>query len=273
MSEVTIEGLARNLLSVEQNHALDILTNLPLAHFNTLKLKILELNIPGVVGSTTLEKFLELCKRLGFDLSESGVNEFKDSKKLGNTGLIKGVIGSQTAGVYYAEITAKLSAKPAKPGKSSGDRSISQAGIDLVKEFEGLHDLLSDGRVKAYLDPVDVPTIGWGHTDGVRLGDIITVDEAEAFLKADLEEAGTDVSNYVEVSLNDNQFSALASFIFNIGSTAFSNSTMRRLLNQGDYQGAANQFPVWKHGTVNGQKVVLQGLVRRRAAERALFLS
>ena len=270
MPEVTLEGIARSKLSIEQNHALDILVNLPTARFNYLKLSILELDIPGVVTSATLEKFLELCQKHGFDLSEDGVNEFKNSRNLGNTGVLRGVIGPQTAVAYYTAIVSKLTSSV---DSSSEKRSINQAGIDLVKEFEGLHDILPDGRIKAYLDPVNVVTIGWGHTEGVSLGDIITVAEAEAFLKQDLEEAGKDVSKYVQVSLTDNQFSALASFVFNVGPGAFANSTMRGLLNEQNYQEAANQFTRWVHGTVNGQKVVLQGLVRRREAEKALFLS
>jgi GH24 family phage-related lysozyme (muramidase) len=270
MPEVTLEGIARSQLSVEQNHALDILVNLPTAQFNYLKLSILELDIPGVVAPATLDKFLEFCQKHGFDLSEDGVNEFKDSRNLGNTGLLRGVIGPQTAGAYYTAIIGKLTLSVAS---SSANRSINQAGIDLVKEFEGLHEMLPDGRIKAYLDPVDVVTIGWGHTEGVRFGDIITVAEAEAFLKQDLEEAGKDVSKYVQVSLTDNQFSALASFIFNVGSAAFADSTLCRLLNEGNYQAAANQFTRWVHGTVDGRQVVLQGLVRRIEAEKALFFS
>ena len=269
MSQVTLEGIARSQLSVEQNHALDILVNLPTARFNYLKLSILELDIPGVVTSATLEKFLELCQKHGLDLSEDGVNEFKNSRNLGNTGVLRGIIGPQTAVVYYTAIVSKLTSV----ASSSEKRSINQAGIDLVKEFEGLHEILPDGRIKAYVDPVNVVTIGWGHTEGVSLGDIITVAEAEAFLKQDLEEAGKDVSKDVQVSLTDNQFAALTSFVFNVGPAAFANSTMRRLLNEQNYQEAANQFTRWVHGTVNDQKVVLQGLVRRREAEKALFLS
>lgn len=270
MSEISIEGLARNQLSVEQNHALDILINLPLAHFNYLKLRILELDIPGVVGATTLQEFLKFCKELDLDLSEDGVNQFKDSHDLGNTGALKGLIGPQTAGAYYAEIMTRLNSAK---GVGSGAWGINQAGIDLVKEFEGLHERLSDGRIKAYLDPVNVPTIGWGHTEGVRLGDIITVTEAETLLKQDLEEVGKDVDGLVQVSLTENQFAALVSLTFNVGTAAFTQSTLRGLLNIGNYQGAANQFDRWVHGTVNGRKIVLPGLVRRRKAEKALFLS
>lgn len=270
MPEVTLEGIARSQLSVEQNHALDILVNLPTDRFNYLKLSILELDIPGVVAPATLEKFLEFCQKHDFDLSEAGVSEFKNSRNLGNTGLLRGVIGPQTAVAYYTAIVGKLTLSVAS---ISDTRSINQAGIDLVKEFEGLHDILPDGRIKAYFDPVNVVTIGWGHTEEVSFGDIISVAEAEAFLKQDLEEAGKDVSKYVQVSLTDNQFAALTSFVFNVGSTAFAESTMRGLLNEEKYQGAADQFTRWVHGTVGDKKVVLQGLVRRREAEQALFLS
>lgn len=144
-----------------------------------------------------------------------------------------------------------------------GGMTINQEGVNLIKSFEGLY-------LDAYLDPVGIPTIGYGHTQGVEEGMTITEAQAEEFLREDLANAEAAVSSdIVQVSLNENQFSALVSFTFNIGSQAFADSTLLRLLNQGDFQGAADQFPVWNKGDDNQE---LAGLTRRRKAERALFL-
>lgn len=144
-----------------------------------------------------------------------------------------------------------------------GGMSINQDGVNLIKSFEGLY-------LDAYIDPVGIPTIGYGHTQGVEEGMTITEAQAEDFLREDLADAEAAVSSdLVEVSLNSDRFSALVSFTFNVGSQAFADSTLLQLLNAGDFQGAADQFPVWNKGD-GGQE--LAGLTRRRNAERALFL-
>jgi GH24 family phage-related lysozyme (muramidase) len=96
----------------------------------------------------------------------------------------------------------------------------------------------------------------------------ITEAQAEGFLRRDLRRFEATVADLVSVSLNDDQFSALVSFTYNVGEGAFEDSTLRRLLNQRDYQGAADQFLRWNLG----DGVELPGLTRRRRAERALFL-
>ncbi len=149
----------------------------------------------------------------------------------------------------------------------------SQACTNLVKQFEGL-------RLEAYRDSGGVPTIGWGHTAHVSMGpppDLIDETQAEAFLAGDLAAAGALVAKYVTVPLAQCQFDALTCFAFNMGRQGFEDAqgaptTMLRFLNEGDYQNAANSLLSWKFGRVNGQLVILPGLVRRRAAERALFL-
>ena len=145
--------------------------------------------------------------------------------------------------------------------------SINQAGIDLVKHFEGLY-------LKAYLDPVGVLTIGYGHTGpDVKPGMVITEAEADALLKEDLAEHEDFVGDVVKVSIDDNQKAALTSFAFNVGNGSLKGSTLLRKLNDGDHAGAADEFLRWVYGTVNGVKTVFNGLVRRRKAERALFVS
>lgn len=120
----------------------------------------------------------------------------------------------------------------------------------------------------AYLCPAGVPTIGWGHTRGVKLGDRCTVQQADIWLTQDLEEAAAGVASVVKVPLTQGQFDALVSFVFNLGSRRLAESTLLILLNKGDYRAAADQFGLWVH---SGSEV-LAGLVKRRAAEAALFL-
>lgn len=139
-------------------------------------------------------------------------------------------------------------------------RHINAAGLDLIKSFEGL-------RLTAYPDPQsgDAPwTIGYGHTGRVLEGDVITAEQADAFLAADLAVFEEGVASSVSVPLTDNQFAALVSFSFNLGLGRLRGSTLLRLFNDGDDEGAAGEFPKWTAGG-------LPGLVRRRAAEQALF--
>ncbi len=136
----------------------------------------------------------------------------------------------------------------------------SQRGIDLIKRFEGL-------RLSAYKCPADVWTIGYGTTAGVKPGQTITKERAEELLREDVERFEAQVLRLVKVPLTQGQHDALVSFVYNLGAGNLSNSTLLRLLNSGDYKGAAAQFDRW---TKAGGKE-LPGLVKRRAAERALF--
>lgn len=138
----------------------------------------------------------------------------------------------------------------------------SQAAIDLVKASEGL-------RLEAYQDAGGVWTIGYGHTRDVQPGDVITQQQADDFLREDLAEAAEGVNALVKVPLNQGQFDALCDFVFNLGEHDLERSTLLRLLNAGNYEAAANQFRVW----VMGAGEVLPGLVKRRAAERVLFVN
>lgn len=143
----------------------------------------------------------------------------------------------------------------------------SDKGIALIKQFEGC-------KLTAYQDSVGVWTIGYGWTqpvDGkpIRAGMTIKQETAERLLKTGLVIYESDVSRLVKVSLTQGQFDALASFAYNLGARALSTSTLLRKLNAGDYAGAADEFLRWNKA---GGKV-LNGLTRRREAERALFLS
>lgn len=141
---------------------------------------------------------------------------------------------------------------------------ICKAAIDLVKHFEGL-------SLDAYLCPAGVPTIGYGHTAGVKPGQRITAETAEKLLAGDLAATAAVVDRLVKVPVSDGQRGALASFVFNLGQTNFQSSTLLKLLNMGDYEGSAGQFVRWVFATVDGRKTRLPGLVKRREAEALLF--
>jgi len=139
--------------------------------------------------------------------------------------------------------------------------------LEKLKEYEKC--ILEAQHLPA--DRPDVYTIGWGHIRGVYLGMVWTQDKADQVLQEDVEQVEADVELLVNVDLTDNQFDALTMFAYNVGTAhdGLGGSTLLRLLNAGDYQGAADQFPRWNksNGKVQG------GLVTRRAWERALFLS
>ena len=146
-------------------------------------------------------------------------------------------------------------------------RQIDRAGIALIKHFESL-------RLAAYLDPVGIWTIGYGHTDCVEPGMTITVAQANQFLADDLVPAETAVQDGVgDAPTNNNQFSAMVSLCFNIGAGNFAESTVLREHIAGNYEAAANAFLLWNKGTEDGELVVLPGLTLRREAERKLYLS
>ncbi len=164
-------------------------------------------------------------------------------------------------------------------------RDVNQATVDLVKQFEGIPDgNPATSNIDPYLDPVNIWTIGWGHAityqgrfmkgqaDQTQVKamypDGITMQQATTLLQADLMNSGSEVLSVVTVPLNDNEYGALTSFAFNLGIGNLRSSTLLKKLNANDRAGAADQFGRW---TMAGGKV-LTGLVRRRAAERALFV-
>ncbi|CAO3445692.1 Phage lysozyme R (EC 3.2.1.17) [Azospirillum argentinense] len=150
------------------------------------------------------------------------------------------------------------------PTGAANPRDIHPDALALVRHFESLY-------LKAYLCPAGVPTIGYGHTAGVRMGQTINGLQAEVFLRTDMADAAAAVDRLVTVPLTAQQRGALASFVFNLGAGALRDSTLLRLLNQRDYDGAAAEFPKWVYATVNGVKKQLDGLKKRRAAEADLF--
>ncbi|MDO9092628.1 MAG: glycoside hydrolase family protein [Rubrivivax sp.] len=168
-------------------------------------------------------------------------------------------------------------------------RDVPQEAVDLIKSFEGIPDGdPSTVNIDAYLCPANVWTIGWGHAimdGGVQLKGAahkararalfpggITRNQAEALLRGDLVPRAASVSRLLKVAVNDGQFGALISLVFNVGLGNFGASTLLRKLNAGDMAGAADQFLAWDKARVNGVLKALAGLTRRRKAERAMFL-
>lgn len=144
-------------------------------------------------------------------------------------------------------------------------RKISQEGLALIKQWEGL-------RLGAYKDAIGVWTIGYGHTSAagkpfVHKGMTITEKQAEELLCKDLRQFENTVAKAVTVSLNSWQFAALVSFCYNVGTTAFCNSTLLKKLNQGEYEAVPAELQKW---TKAGGKR-LRGLVHRRVAEAGLW--
>lgn len=142
-------------------------------------------------------------------------------------------------------------------------RKINEAGLDLIKEFEGC-------KLNAYNDIVGVLTIGYGHTGSDVCDDLeITQADAEELLKHDLERFEEGVEKLCKtVTLSDNQFAALVCFSFNLGLGNLKGSTLYKMILAKDYRNAAEQFKRWNKA--DGKEV--PGLTRRREAEKQLFL-
>ena len=145
----------------------------------------------------------------------------------------------------------------------------SQNCINLIKQFEGF-------RSKAYLDAVGVPTIGYGSTiwnDGkkVKLGETITLESAGVLLYWQVNKMCIILDT---LTLNQNQYDALSSFIYNVGSGAFSKSTLfKKVKTNPKDESIKDEFLKWNKGRVNGVLVELKGLTKRRLAESNLYFS
>ena len=178
------------------------------------------------------------------------------------------------SGSFFEWVIATLIINIAKlflPASSSVvivDSSSKIKNVDLIKESEGL-------RLAAYLPTAnDVWTIGYGHTKGVRKGQIITQAQAEEYLLQDLAWVSDCINKYVKVPISQNEYDALASFIYNIGESNFARSSVLRWLNAGNKQLAADSFLLWnkQRNKRTGKLEVLNGLTKRRQKEKELFL-
>ena len=183
----------------------------------------------------------------------SFLKEFKKAKKQTSNPNIGIAVDTDSSGQNYGFASDQI-------------KQLSPAGIDLISNFEGL-------KLEAYYDQAGVCTIGYGtiiYPNGVPVqrGDQCSVKQAKRYMHHDLARFEKAVSSAVKVPLTQNQFDALVSLTYNIGAGAFKNSTLLKLLNQGDYAGASQQFDVW----IKAGGQTLQGLVNRRAVEKAYFL-
>jgi lysozyme len=145
------------------------------------------------------------------------------------------------------------------------------AGVKLIKKYESL-------RLFSYQCSAGVWTIGWGHTGPDVKSDMqITEHMAQLLLEKDLQRFEREVSSLLKVPVTENQFSALVSFAFNVGSDidddniaeGLGDSTLLKKLNSGDFAGAADEFPKWN----KAKGKILNGLTKRRIEERELFLT
>ncbi|WP_310079737.1 lysozyme-family localization factor SpmX [Caulobacter sp. BE254] len=143
---------------------------------------------------------------------------------------------------------------------------VSRAAVDLIKRFEGY-------RMKAAQLPDGRWTLGYGHTLTARAGTSVSEQDAEALLLYDLITVAHTVNENVYTPLNQNQFDALVCFAFNIGTENFVRSDVLRRLNEGALLQAACEMEVWRKADFEGERIVVDALVRRRSAEKALFLT
>jgi len=144
--------------------------------------------------------------------------------------------------------------------------TLNSAGLSLIEEFEGL-------SLNAYQDIAGVWTIGYGHTPSFP-GQMITAGYAQVLLKQDTNTFQLAVAAKThDVATTDNQFSAMVSLAFNIGSGAFAGSTVLRQHRAGNYDAAAAAFQLWDKAHVDGVLVTVRGLLRRRIAEANLYLT
>lgn len=228
--------------------------NMSLKNINTLK-KLTQLTVEEV------KELQQLLVQSGFPLDIDGIlgektkTAFTSFKQMHN--LTEPTLIGKTTVDFLIKYTTQYFPSTSK---------LNSSGIKLIKEFEGF-------RSEAYLCPDNVSTIGYGATfylDGrkVKLGDRISEPEAEKLLLSTISLFAKEVTKLVTVPLTENQFNALVSFTFNVGVDAFKNSTLLKKLNRKQYAGAAFEFTRW----VKGGGKTLPGLVKRRNAEKALFL-
>lgn len=180
---------------------------------------------------------------------------------------------SKNKGLIIAAIIIILLAKPKKVKAESLITMKTNKAEDLIKFNEGL-------RLKAYIDPVGIYTIGWGNIFNytknrpVQKGDTITKAEAQLFFDVHMQGIVNGLKKLLKVNINENQFNALLSWVYNFNLQTLAKSTLLKLLNASKSKElVANEFLKWNKGKVKGKLVVLPGLVTRRKAEADLFLS
>lgn len=179
-------------------------------------------------------------------------------------------------GIIIAAIIIILLTKPKKGNAESLFTMNTSKAENLIKFYEESNI----AKLKAYLDPVNIYTIGWGNIYNytknrrVQKDDVITKAEADLFFNIHMQGIVNGLKKMLKVNINENQFNALISWVYNFNLQTLAKSTLFKLLNSGaSKETVAKQFLVWNKGTIKGKKVVLPGLVKRRQAEYNLFLS
>ena len=137
---------------------------------------------------------------------------------------------------------------------------ISEDGLELIKKFEGC-------ETSAYQDSVGVWTIGFGHTKGVEEGQPCSIEDAESMLADEMDEYEGYINNMVKVELQQHEFDSLVAWVYNLGPTNLSESTMLKVLNGGQFDRVPDEMNRWTRA--GGE--ILEGLVRRRQAESLMF--
>ena len=147
--------------------------------------------------------------------------------------------------------------------------------LDWPIAYEAVCEIArSEGcRLKAYRCPAGVPTIGWGHTGGVKMGDTCTQEQADGWFSIDLSVYADGVQRELKRDASDNELGAMVSLAYNIGLHGFAKSTVLKRHNEGDRQSAARAFALWNKARINGVLQVVDGLTSRRAREAAMYLS
>jgi lysozyme len=179
-------------------------------------------------------------------------------------------------GLIIAAIILIILAKPKKAKAKSLFSMNTNKAENLIKFYEESNNV----KLKAYLDPVSIYTIGWGNTynytknRAVQKGDTITKAEADLFFNIHIQGIVNGLKKMLKVNINENQFNALLSWVYNFSLPLLATSTLFKLLNSGaSKELVANEFLKWNKGRIKGKLVVLPGLVTRRRAEADLFLS
>ena len=169
--------------------------------------------------------------------------------------------GKKTNQMFDYSSSLPVANQKNKNYKPVNNLRVSNELVDHIKSDEKFES-------NAYICPAGKPTIGYGHTKNVKMGQTVNKAQGEKLLREDLSEAESGIKKLVKVSLTQPMYDALVSFVFNVGYKNFEDSTLLKLLNKGDYTRAAAEFTKWVHG--GGQ--VLDGLVKRRNWEKTMFL-
>jgi lysozyme len=151
------------------------------------------------------------------------------------------------------------------PSRVTKGAAVAAIAISLISTEEGL-------RNYAYRDPVGIPTICFGETRNVHMGDFKTTDQCRAMLGVRLGDYSSGMDRCLKVATSDKTYAALLSFTYNVGVGAFCGSTLLKRANAGDLRGACDGLLAWNKARVAGVLVPLPGLTRRRQDERALCL-